>query len=119
MHYADTPDKARALPPKALDFFKQVPVVWEDTKYLSGYPGKDVVIARKSSNRWYIAGVNGEKIEKDLIIDLSSLGNIPSEIEMIVDGDGPRDLQTAVLVPEDGKISIRLMPYGGFTGSWE
>jgi len=119
MHYADTPDRARALPPKALDFFKQVPVVWEDTKYLSGYPGKDVVIARKSSNRWYIAGVNGEKIEKDLTIDLSSLGNIPSEIEMIVDGDGPRDLQTAVLVPEDGKISIRLMPYGGFTGSWE
>ncbi len=119
MHYTDTPASARALPPKALDFLKQVPVVWDESKYLAGYPGKEVVIARRSGKRWYIAGVNGENMEKELIVDLSPLGKIPSEMEMIVDGDGPRDLQTLVLAPTDGKISIRLMPYGGFTGSWE
>jgi hypothetical protein len=119
MHYTDTPAKARALPPSALDFLKKVPVVWEETRYLSGYPGKDVVLARLSKGRWYIAGVNGENIEKDLTIDLSTLGDNPSEIELIVDGDGPRDLQTKVVALVDGKFSVRLMPYGGFTGSWE
>jgi alpha-glucosidase len=92
-------------------------VVWEETKYLGGYPGKEVVIARKSGERWYIAGVNGENMEKELSIDLSRLGTIPEYIEMIMDGDGARDLQTAAITPIDGKISIHLQPYGGFTGS--
>jgi alpha-glucosidase len=94
-------------------------VVWEETKYLAGYPGKDVVIARKNGSVWYIAGVNGENIEKEITIDLSPLGTIPSNIEMIVDGNGARDLQSASLAPVDGKVSIHLQPYGGFTGSWE
>ena len=102
-----------------MDFLKQVPVVWEESKYLAGYPGKEVILARRSGNRWYIAGVNGENTEKDLTVDLSPLGKIPPEMELIVDGDGPRDLQTLVLTPVEGKISIRLMPYGGFSGSWE
>jgi hypothetical protein len=119
MHYADTPASARALPGFAMDFLKKIPVVWDETLYLDGYPGKDVVIARKSGDRWYVAGVNGENMEKELSIDLSPLGKIPTEIELIVDGQNARDLQTTVLSPTDGKISIRLQPYGGFTGSWE
>lgn len=119
LHYTDTPAAARALPPKALDFLKEVPVIWEDSKFLSGYPGKEVVLARLSKGRWYIAGVNGENVEKDLLVDLSPLGTVPSELELIVDGDGARDLQTTMVAPEDGMITIRLMPYGGFTGSWK
>jgi len=119
MHYADTPASARALPGFAVDFLKKIPVVWDETKFLAGYPGKDVVIARKSDKIWYIAGINGENMEKDLSIDLSALGKIPSEIELITDGQGPRDLRTTNVAPVDGKISIRLQPYGGFTGTWE
>jgi len=119
LHYTDTPASARALPGFAYDFLKTIPVVWEDTKYLTGYPGKEVVIARKNGKSWYIAGINGENMEKELTIDLSPLGEIPPEIELIVDGDGARDLQTAVLTPAEGKITIRLQPYGGFTGRWE
>jgi alpha-glucosidase len=118
MHHADTPSQTLGLPPYAVDFLKKVPVVWEETKYLAGYPGKDVVIARKNGSVWYIAGVNGENIEKELTIDLSPLGTIPSSIEMIVDGDGARDLQSTTLAPVDGKVSIHMQPYGGFTGSW-
>jgi alpha-glucosidase len=119
MHHADTPAQTLGLPPYAVDFLKKVPVVWDDTKFLSGYPGKDVVIARKNGNRWYIAGVNGENLEKELSIDLSRLGTIPANIALIVDGNGARDLQSASLAPVDGKLNIRLQPYGGFTGSWE
>ena len=117
MHHAVTPGKTLGLPPYAVDFLKTVPVVWKETKYLGGYPGIYVVIARKNGDRWYIAGVNGENMDKELSIDLSPLGTIPSTIEMIMDGDGVRDLQTAAITPIDGKISIRLQPYGGFTGS--
>ena len=54
---------------------------------------------------------------KDITIDLSLLGTVPSNLEIIVDGNGPRDLQSAAITPIDGKISIKLHPYGGFTGS--
>ena len=94
-------------------------MVWDETKFLAGYPGKEVVLARRSENRWYIAGINGEKTEKEITIDLSQLGTVPANIEMIVDGNGAKDLQSAGVAPLDGKITIRMQPYGGFSGSWE
>ena len=94
-------------------------MVWEDTRFLAGYPGKEVVIARKNGNRWYIAGVNGENMSKELSVDLSVLGAPPAGIELIVDGEGPRDLQSTTLKPAEGELKILLLPYGGFAGYWE
>ncbi|MCK5065940.1 MAG: glycoside hydrolase family 97 catalytic domain-containing protein [Bacteroidales bacterium] len=119
MHHADTPGKTLGLPPYAVEFLKEIPVVWEDTRYLDGYPGKEVVIARKSGNRWYIAGINGENLAKEITIDLSPLGEIPASIDLIVDGEGARDLQSTQVQPGEGKLSIQLKPYGGFAGYWE
>ena len=106
--------------PKIMEaLLKEIPVVWEDTRYLDGYPGKEVVIARKSGNRWYIAGINGENLAKEITIDLSPLGEIPASIDLIVDGEGARDLQSTQVQPGEGKLSIQLKPYGGFAGYWE
>lgn len=117
--YNDTPASARALPSYAVDFLKKIPVVWEETKFLSGYPGKEMVLARKNGNRWYIAGVNGENVEKEITVDLALLGTASASIEMIVDGAGALDLQSTTVIPADGRITLQLLPYGGFTGSWE
>lgn len=119
MHHADTPGRTLGLPPYAVDFLKKIPVVWEETKFLAGYPGKEVVIARKNGNSWYIAGINGEDLTKDINIDLSQLGIIPATIVMIVDGENPRDLQTTLVDPVEGKLTLQLQPYGGFAGFWE
>jgi alpha-glucosidase len=119
LHLADTPERTLGLPDFAVDFLKEIPVVWDDTRFLTGYPGKEAVIARRSGNRWYIAGANGENISKGLSVDLSELGAIPASIELIVDGEGPRDLQSTTLVPVDGELKLALLPYGGFTGYWE
>ncbi len=50
MHHSDSPEMTLSLPSYAVDFLKEIPVTWDDTKYLAGYPGKDVVIARKKSD---------------------------------------------------------------------
>ncbi len=119
LHLADTPERTLGLPDPAVDFLKEIPVVWDDTRFLAGYPGKDVVIARKSGSRWYIAGVNGENISKQLSVDLSVLGAPPAGIELIVDGEGPGDLQSTTLKPVEGELKLLLLPYGGFAGYWE
>lgn len=118
MHHLDTPEQTLGLPPYAIQFLKDIPVTWDDTRYLAGYPGKEVVLARKKGDRWYIGGINGEAEAKELSIDLSACGISPELIELIVDGKGARDLQSSIVRLEDGRFTIRLQPYGGFAGSW-
>ena len=37
---------------------KEVPTRWDEVRFIDGHPGKYVILARRSGNRWYIAGVN-------------------------------------------------------------
>ncbi len=41
------------------DFLKEIPTAWDEVRYLDGYPTKYVVLARRSGDKWYIAGING------------------------------------------------------------
>jgi len=119
LHLADTPESILRLPPYAFEFLKNIPVVWDETRFLNGYPGKEVVIARRSGTRWYIAGVNGENLSKVLSVDLPDLGEKPLSIKLLVDGEGPGELQSMTLEPDDGRLNLALLPYGGFAGYWD
>ncbi len=118
MHYMDTPEVTAGLPPSAVELLRELPVTWDDTRFVAGYPGREVVIARKKGEKWYIAGINGENTEKELTIDLSVTGNPPGEITLIMDGSNPNQLTEKTLETDRGRISLKLLPYGGFTGSW-
>ena len=37
---------------------KEVPTRWDEVRFVDGHPGKYVILARRSANKWYIAGVN-------------------------------------------------------------
>jgi hypothetical protein len=71
-HYAQSPEGMTKVPNDVKDFLRTLPNNWDDVKFLEGYPGKYAVIARRSGNRWYIAGINGEKNEKKITLDLTS-----------------------------------------------
>ncbi len=42
------------------DFLKEVPVTWSETRYLEGYPGENIVLARRSGETWYVGGMTNE-----------------------------------------------------------
>ena len=50
--------------PDAFQFIKDVPVDWQDSKYLEAEPGKYLTVARKDkkSNNWFVGNVNGEVV---------------------------------------------------------
>lgn len=50
-HYAEIPEGIAKAPPYVRGFLKGVPNVWDDTKFLDGYPGKFVVLARRGEGR--------------------------------------------------------------------
>ncbi|MEB8339539.1 glycoside hydrolase family 97 protein [Streptomyces endophyticus] len=54
--YAGTPESYDARP-LAREFFDQLPAAWDDTRLLSGKPGKEAVLARRSGERWFLGGV--------------------------------------------------------------
>jgi hypothetical protein len=63
-HLADKPESFLAQPQEVQDFLSHLPSVWDETRFVSGYPGESVVIARRSGSTWYIAGINGTDEEK-------------------------------------------------------
>lgn len=70
-HYAQAPEGMVKVPNDVKDFLRTLPDNWADVKFLDAYPGKYVVIARRSGNRWYIAGINGDTTEKEISLDLT------------------------------------------------
>ncbi|MDE6371464.1 MAG: glycoside hydrolase family 97 protein, partial [Duncaniella sp.] len=57
-NFALAPNNLDDAPAQAIQFMKKVPTVWDDTRFVEGYPGRYVVMARRSGGKWYIAGVS-------------------------------------------------------------
>lgn len=113
-HYAEIPEGMARAPQYVRDFLKAVPSVWDDVKFLDGFPGKYVVLARRSGNRWYVAGINAEKAPRSVSIDLAQLS--AKAATLITDGYGGNlsFRQETVRAEADEPLDITLAPRGGF-----
>jgi len=113
-HYAEIPTGMAKAPDYVIKFIKNIPEVWDDTKFVDGYPGEYVVLARKGDGRWYLAGINGENTEKKLTLDLSQL-RVRSGT-LIADGTGGNLFfrQETIHLASDKKLAVTLPPHGGF-----
>lgn len=83
-HLAETPAGMKQMPVYVKTFLTTLPSTYTDTKFLDGYPGKYVVMARKVGNRWLIAGLNSEDVVIPLTMDLSFIKG--KSMHLITDG---------------------------------
>lgn len=60
-HFALAPNNLTDAPSWAIDFMKQVPTTWDEVRFIDGYPGKYVILARRHGDKWYVAGINAQK----------------------------------------------------------
>ncbi len=72
-HFALAPNNLTDAPDWAIDFMKVVPTTWDETRYIDGYPGRYVVLARRHGDKWYIAGVNAQKEPLKLKLPITML----------------------------------------------
>lgn len=72
-HYAETPDGMAKAPDFVREFLRHVPRGWDDVRFVDGYPGKYVVIARRGNGRWFVAGINAQRSEQKLELSLAGL----------------------------------------------
>jgi hypothetical protein len=108
-HFVETPTGMKKQPPFVTDFLSALPTQWDDTKFVQGYPGKDVVMARVSDNQWYVGGINGENKPKTFSLDLSFLPK--GEYAVIIDSGKSVDKKDISI---GDKTTITVPPNGGF-----
>lgn len=112
-HFAQAPEGMAMVPEKVKAFLRTIPNHWDDVKFIEGYPGNYVAIARKSGQRWYIAGINGNTTDKTLSIDLAAFKK--SKATVFNDGTNGQLFSNTVLnTSRQGKINITMKANGGF-----
>ena len=117
-HLADKPESYLIQPQQVQDFFGKLPTTWDETRYVSGYPGESVVLARRSGNTWYVAGINGTNDKKVLDVDLSFISGAKC-VQTFADAD-PTEYQLTGnkgwLITNGNQIpkQIATQPRGGF-----
>ena len=99
------------------DFLKIVPVVWDDIKYLGGYPGNFVAIAKRSGETWFI-GVMNNSIGKSINLKLDFLpaGSYAAEIwaDTKNSDKDPKELNKANKAVKAGdEIKVTMAKNGG------
>ena len=106
-HLADRPESFLAQPKEVQQFLGELPAAWDETRFVSGYPGESVVLARRSGNTWYVAGINGTDEAKTLSLPLDFVKG--KQVMLFADGE-PWSITTLKKKP----ASLDCKPRGGF-----
>jgi len=106
-HLADRPESFLAQPKEVQQFLGELPAAWDETRFVSGYPGESVVLARRSGKTWYVAGINGKDEAQTLQLPLSFVTG--KQIQLFADGE-PWNISTLKKKP----ASLDCKPRGGF-----
>lgn len=114
-HFADRPEGYYKLPVAPKEFLKTVPVTWDDTRLLDGYPGEKVIIARRKDKQWYIGGLNGKDETETLVVNLDFLGEGTYSLDLIKDGKDDQSFSSENVTLKNGDtLKIECLPRGGF-----
>lgn len=105
-HMADKPESYLSQPQEVIDFLKGLPTVWDETKLLAGYPGVSVVMARRSGDVWYVAGINGTQETVTLTFPEQK-----GDITLFADGSIDREFAISKV---ETLSSVECRPNGGF-----
>ena len=111
-HLADKPESYLSQPDQVQQFLSALPSVWDETRLIDGYPGRFVILARRSGHRWYVAGINGLAIPQHFRVPHDFLKN-KLKVTVFADNDTkdvPWDIRTTERVPQE----VSLQPRGGF-----
>ena len=105
------PNNLDELPPFELDFLKAVPTTWDETRFLDGYPGRYVVLARRHGSDWYVAGLNAEPQAKTLTITMPEFAGRTVSYYMDDAKKGPQLRQ--LKFNKRGQAKVTMQPNGG------
>lgn len=111
-NFALTPNNLTDAPALCIDFMKQVPTTWDETRFIDGYPGRYVVLARRHGNVWYIAAANAtaEPLKLKLSLPMLPAGEA---VSVYLDDKKLQPQCKEQKIKSDGTLQLTLQPQGG------
>ena len=104
LFWYDTPDKYQGEP--EIEFWDQLPTVWDDTKVLAGEISKYAVMARRSGDNWFIGSITNTE-PRELKIQLSFLDKNKKYEATIYSDDPNVNTRTHVAI-EKRKVNVNM-----------
>ena len=111
-HIAETPYGMAAQKDFVRKYMSSLPYTWDDVKFIDGYPGKYVVLARRKGDKWYIAGINGENTIRKIALNIPFI-NKSAKGFIITDSDDTKNFSKRD-IDFSAPLDLVLQPYGGF-----
>jgi alpha-glucosidase len=111
---SDDPDAYRDAP--GFDFIRRVPTAWNETRYLAGEPGRDIVLARRLGKTWYVGAMSADDAAttKQVALDFLPAGRYRATIWE--DGATPNDVKRREQdVTAKAGLTLKLAAAGGAT----
>ena len=111
-HFALAPNNLTDAPAWAIDFMKKVPTLWDEVKYIDGYPGKYVIMARRHGDTWYVVGINAQKetLKVEVELPMFAQGDVVKVYSDDKDLNGSLD---DMKIKKNGKVKIEIPCNGG------
>ncbi len=118
LYWYDTPADVQDEP--ELEFFDQLPTVWDDTKVLNGKIGGYISIARRKAEKWFVACItNNDARKMELPLDFLIPGR---KYEATIYTDGGEEVETRthvkiqkLKVDSNTRVKLNLYARGGST----
>mgnify|MGYP003608689239 FL=1 len=117
VHFADNEKSYRSLPAFVKDFLKNVPVTFDETILLEGYPGKHIIIAAQKGEKWFLAGINSKNESTNFSIQCKFLRAGNYTLKQIADGNLSSENKfyfKQSIISNNTELNIDFLPYGGF-----
>lgn len=111
-HFALAPNNITDAPTWAIDFMKNVPTTWDDVQFIDGYPGKYIIMARRSGNKWFVTGVNAqsETLKTKIVLPMFNPGD---EVTLYADDDKLNGNMSTVKINKKQELQITIPQHGG------
>ncbi|MGM9490436.1 glycoside hydrolase family 97 protein [Ideonella sp. YS5] len=108
---SDDPSNYRGEP--GFEFIRRVPTAWDETRFISGEPGEDIVLARRHGKTWYIGAMTADRARTQKV----PLGFLPPghwRATIWQDGEVVREVRrTQRQVTNKDQLSLSLSAAGG------
>ena len=62
-HFALAPNNLDDAPQWAMQFMMKVPTTWDEVRFIDGYPGRYILLARRSGTRWFVVGISAADVK--------------------------------------------------------
>jgi alpha-glucosidase len=109
---SDDPDAYRDA--EGFDFIRRVPTAWDETRFLAGEPGRDIVLARRLGKAWYVGAMSADEAATTKQVPLNFLPAGRYKATIWEDGATPNNVtRREVDVTARDALTLQLAGTGG------